>query len=127
MIYTIFLSTFSMPAYAAIHPIVIKSHVIKRELLFVAYHCTITTRKGPELYNKLLSAFQEAGIPKGAYKIRIEPSLDPPKGSNDKHGTAPRVKYSMPPISPSERGCRKAAGESSSQSNDSNPEGVSRH
>ena len=108
MIYTIFLSTFSMPAYAAIHPIVIKSHVIKRKLLFVAYHCTITTRKGPELYSKLLSAFQEASIPKGAYKIRIEPPLDPLKGSNDKHGTAPRVKYSRP------------------QSNDSNPEGVTR-
>lgn len=108
MIYTIFLSTFSMPAYAAIHSIVIKSHVIKRKLLFVAFHCTITTRKGPELYNKLLSAFLEAGIPKGAYKIRIEPPLDPPKGSNDKHRTAPRVKYSRP------------------QSNDSNPEGVTR-
>ena len=106
MIYTIFLSTFSVPAYAAIHSIVIKSHVIKRKLLFVAYHCTITTRKGPELYSKLLSAFQEASIPKGAYKIRIEPPLDPPKGTNDKHGTVPHVKYSMP------------------QSNDSNPEGV---
>lgn len=116
MIYTIFLSTFSVPAYAAIHSIVIKSHVIKRELLFVAYHCTITTRKSPELYNKLLSAFQEAGIPKGAYKIRIEPPLDPPKGSNDNHGTAPRVKYSMPSTSPLNR----------PQSNDSNPEGVTR-
>ena len=105
MIYTIYISTYSVPAYAAIHSIVIKSHIIKRKLLFVAYHCTITTRKGPELYNKLLSAFQEAGIPKGAYKIRIEPPLDPPKGTNDKHGTAPRVKYSMPPTSPSERGC----------------------
>ena len=126
MIYTIYISTYSVPAYAAIHSIVIKSHVIKRKLLFVAYHCTITTRKGPELYNKLLSAFQEAGIPKGAYKIRIDPPLDHPKGSNDNHGAAPHVKYSMPPISPSERGCRKAAGESSSQSNDSNPEGVTR-
>ena len=108
MIYTIYISTYSVPAYAAIHSIVIKSHVIKRKLLFVAYHCTITTRKGPELYSKLLSAFQEAGITKGAYKIRIEPPLDPPKVNNDKHGTAPRVKYSRP------------------QSNDSNPEGVTR-
>ena len=95
MIYTIFLSTYSVPAYVAIHPIVIKSHVIKREICFIAYHSTITTRKGAELYNKLLTAFQEADIPKSAYKIRIVPPLDPPENDNS-HGPGPRVKCRMP-------------------------------
>ncbi len=117
MIYTIFLSTYSVPAYVAIHPIVIKSHVIQREICFIAYHSTITTRKGPELYNKLLSAFHDADIPKSAYKIRIDPPLDPPEDSDNKHGTAPREKYRMPPASPLNW----------PQSDDSNPAGVSRH
>ena len=95
MIYTIFLTTYSVPAYAAIHHIVIKSHVIKRKILLFTYHGTITTRKGAELYNKLLTAFQEAGIPKSAYKIRIVPPLDPPENDNS-HGPGPRVKCSMP-------------------------------
>ena len=104
MIYTIFLSTYSVPAYAAIHPIVIKSHVIKRRLFFFTYHGTITTRKGAELYNKLLTAFQEAGIPKSAYKIRIVPPLEPQEDSDNKHGSAPRVKCSMPSQWPQARG-----------------------
>lgn len=116
MIYTIFLSTYSVQAYAAIHPIVIKSHVIRREILLFAYHGTITTRKGPELYNKLLTAFQEASIPKSAYKIRIEPPLEPPEGSDNKHSAAPRVKYPMPHTFPLNW----------PPSDDSNPEGVAR-
>ena len=97
MIYTIFLSTYTLPAYVVIHPIVIKSHVIKRRFFLATYHGTITTRKGAELYNKLLTAFQEAGIHHKDYEIRVVPPLDPPEDSGDNnHGPGPRVKCSMP-------------------------------
>jgi hypothetical protein len=95
MIYTIFLSTYTLPAYVVIHPIVIKSHVIKRRFFLATYHGTITTRKGAELYNKLLTAFQEAGIHHKDYEIRVVPPLEPPENDNS-HGAAPRVKCSMP-------------------------------
>ena len=77
MIYYIYISTYTLPAYQVIHPIVVKAHVIKRRYALVTYHGTIKTSKGPELYNKLITALQEAGIYHKYYEIKIDPPLSP--------------------------------------------------
>ena len=73
MIYTIQIETRSMYAYVAIHQIMVKAHVIKRRWNGICYYATITTRKGPQLYNNLTTALQEAGIHHVHYKIQIDP------------------------------------------------------
>ena len=72
MITTIRIATYTLPAHAAIHPIVVKSNVIKRRLLFVCFYCTIRTRKGKETVDALQKAWDDAGIKQSEYKIIIE-------------------------------------------------------
>ena len=72
MITTIHVTTYSLLAYAAIHPIVIKSNVIKRRWDFVCFHCTIRTRKGKETVEVLQKALDDAEIHHRKYKIIID-------------------------------------------------------
>ena len=71
MITTIHISTYSLPAYVAIHHIVIKSNVIKRRWNFICFYCTIRTRKGKETVEAFQKAFDDAGIHHRKYEIKV--------------------------------------------------------
>lgn len=71
MITTIRISTYSLPAYAAIHPIVVKSNVVKRRLNFICFYCIIRTRKGKETVGALQKAFDDVGIHHSKYEIKV--------------------------------------------------------
>lgn len=80
MNYTIQIETRSMDAYAAIHAIMMKSNVVKRLWRFVCYSATIRTRKGPQTYEAIKTALEEAGIRDSQYKLTIDPPIPTPRG-----------------------------------------------
>ncbi|MBQ6307589.1 MAG: hypothetical protein IJK78_13615 [Bacteroidales bacterium] len=72
MITTIRISTYSLPAYVAIHHIVIKSNVIKRRWYLFCFYCTIRTRRGKETVEALQKAWDDAKIPDCRYEIKVD-------------------------------------------------------
>ena len=72
MITTIRISTYTLPAHVAIHPILVKSHVVKRRWNFLCFYCVIRTRKGKETVEALQKALDDAGIYHHHYEIKVD-------------------------------------------------------